>query len=397
MTMNLTPANLSRGLLDAGGAGNDRDMALDLFAGQVLNAYRQKVVFYDMKSQFMSFKQLDHGNSAKWPILGQEIDLETITGSSPSDDVYSEFTASGGLAGGYHSPGDFIEGRRIKMSEATVRVDDHLVSAIDLPTIDISLAHFPLIAPMATKLGNTLARDNDRKIAAVVRKAAKAEAVTGVYAGGNAVYRSGAATVTSQYADSPLGSSKFRDDVAALAEKFDNAFVGEDQRVLFVTPYIRKILRHEATLWGTGGDGTAGTEAIYGPAGNIYSKDTSSAAWDINRRTIGMLEGFKVVVTNSMPGDWLLSTGTRYEQIDTNLAKYDFDCDGGTEAKAQPAALAMCGATEGNAAIGMVQAGGIQTHSETDHRRNVQFLKAQMLVGYDVLCPWCAGMIATHA
>ena len=41
----------------------------------------------------------------------------------------------------------------------------------------------------------------------------------------------------------------------------------------------------------------------------------------------------------------------------------------------------------------MVQAGGMRSIIEDDERRNQKFMKSQLLVGADVLSPWCAGAI----
>tara|TARA_R100000458_G_scaffold59841_1_gene72133 strand:+ start:1408 stop:2637 length:1230 start_codon:yes stop_codon:yes gene_type:complete len=403
MSLNLTNSGNTaptRSMMDSAlGSPTDRDLALKVFSGAVLDAFRQRTVFFDRKNEFMAMKQLDGGHMAQWPILGEDIEVYDIgdwdvSGNGTEFENAADIAAEGGLLAGYHSPGDFIEGRKIKMSEATVRVDDMLVAAIDVPFIDLDLSHFDVLSPFATKIGRSLAIDNDRKIATIARKAALDGGETGIYPGGSVVYRTGAATVANVYQDNQTGSGQFRDDVAELAEKLDDNFVPEENRVLFITPYIRRILRHEATLFGFATD-HAGSESssVYGPAGNPYSKDTSADPWDLNKRTVGMLEGFKLVVTNSLPGDWTTTTNGRYNLIDSNLDKYDFDCTGATTSVACPAAIALCGASEGNAAMGMVQAGGLSTVVEDDHRRNVKFLKSQMLVGYDILSPWCAGMI----
>ena len=65
----------------------------------------------------------------------------------------------------------------------------------------------------------------------------------------------------------------------------------------------------------------------------------------------------------------------------------------GTVGQGSPAAIALCGAQEGSAAVGLVQAAGLTSHIERDERRNTYFLKSQMMVGADTLSPWCAGMV----
>jgi len=392
---------------DSPDTSTDRDLALKLFSGAVLDAFRQKTVFYDNTGSFLAQRTLTGGDTAQWPVIGDDLELWDIgTGTdstSPADGEFESFAADGGLKAGYHTPGEFIKGRKVNLSEKNVIVDDMLVAAIDVPFIDLDLMHFDVLQPFATKLGRSLAIDNDRKIATIARKAAIAGDETGVYKGGQQVYRSGNATVNGTYEDNQTGSGLFRADVAQLAQAFDDDHVPEDGRYLFISPYIRRILRHEGTGWAIATDhaGSGSTQA-YGPAGNPYSRDQTSRPWDVNTRSVGMLEGFNLVMTTSLPGaapyGWTGTTGGRYALVNSErLGKYDFICDGTVLAKAAPAAIALCGAQEGNAAVGMVQAAGMRTVVQDDERRNVKFLKSQMLVGYDVLSPWCAGIIGVHA
>jgi len=295
---------------------------------------------------------------------------------------------------GYHSPGEFITGRKIKMSERTVRVDDILVAAIDVPFIDLDLSHFDQMGPLSNKLGRSLAVDNDKKIATIALAGARHAGETGIYPGGQRVTRWGVSTsvaasdfisvpLSHAYPDSTAGAGNFRDDVAALAELFDQDHVpeGPNSRFLFIDPYIRRILRHETDIW----------NRDYNPEGD---------AGDLNRRVIGILEGFSLIQSTHLPNG---HTKTKFATYDANLGKYDYRAVGndavggsgqaGVNLAARPAAIALCGAMEGSAGVGMVQASGMQSVIEDDSRRNVKFLKSQMLVGYDVLSPWCCGVI----
>ena len=363
-------------------ASDNRGLALKVFSGTVLEAFRAKTVFYDNTGQIMVQKTLSGGHIAQWPVIGDDIDLTGIGTfsdlSSPPDGDFldaGEAVAEGGLLMGYHTPGDFISGRKVKMSEATVRVDDILVAAIDVPFSDLDLSHFDVIRPFATKLGRSLAIDNDKKIATIAMKAAQNAGVTGVYPGGQQVTRTGNASVAATYVDSDTGSGLFRDDVSELAEAFDNDHVPEDGRYLFISPYILRIMRHEQ---------------------DVFNRDYNpeSLAGNLNERVLGTLEGFKLVLTTHLPTS---QTETKFESTDSNLAKYDYDCRGLGAGSKNVAALALCGASEGSAAVGMVQAAGIRTVIQDDERRNVKFMKAQMMVGYDVVAPWCAGAIQCHA
>tara|TARA_R100000995_G_scaffold80591_1_gene52519 strand:+ start:1621 stop:2808 length:1188 start_codon:yes stop_codon:yes gene_type:complete len=394
----MTATSPSRILADqnTGGANKSRDLALKLFAGTVYEAFTNKTAFFDNTGNILAQKTITGGHEYQWPIMGDD----------------------SGIAPTWHNPGALMVDGAIKMMEGVVRVDDILVSHIDVPFADLDLAQYSVLGPFATKLGRTLAIEMDKKIAIMGVKAARTAAVSGIHAGGKVVQRDDGVTGTSEtpssitaaYPNSSVGSGRFRDDVAELAQKFDEDNVPEDGRYLFVSPYIRTIMRHEGATWAFGAGTLTPNNTIYSNAGNIYSKEMTSQPWDVNTRVFGMLEGFNLVLTNHLP-----TADTSYSAGDSGslaITKYNIKADGldddndgdgeggysAAEAKAnaKPAALAMCAASEGAASVGLVQAGGIRTHMESDERRNTQFLKAQMHMGADVLCPWTAGYIGIY-
>ena len=394
MSLDLPAGSVSRTLSNKGGA-DKRALALKLFSGTVLEAFRAKTVFYDNTGSIMLKKTIEGGHMYQWPIIGDDIvlaDIGTGTHTTPGGD-FEGWDASNGLKKCYHTPGDFISGQEVKITEATVRVDDMLVGMIDVPFQDLDLSHFDVLQPFATKIGRSLAIDNDKKIATIALKAARTGIDSGIHLGGQrtTINVSDASSLTAAFPDSVEGSRLFRDGVADLARQFDEDHISEDGRYLFVPPYIRQLMRHEGTGFATGD--SSPSAVTYGPAGNPFSRDQNSQPWDLNTRTFGMLEGFNLVVSTHLPdGD----TQKGYEMVDANLDKYDYVATGGSEAAGRVAAIALCGASEGSAGVGMVQAGGIRSVIEDDERRNVKMLKSQMLVGYDVVAPWCAGSIEVY-
>ena len=352
-----------------GSATTDYQLALTVFSGQVLEAFRAKTKFWDNTGNIMAVKQLDGGRTAQWPIIGDDIDLFS--------------TSTGGVTKGYHTPGDELLGQDIKMSEATITVDDVLVAQVDVPFADLDLNHFDVIQPYAVKLGRSLAIDLDKKCAAVALTSARTAAVANIHAGGNRVSTdsSSASALSDYYSNDSTGSGRFRDNAADLARLMDEDNVPEDGRNLFIGPYIRMVLRHEGSVWGAAGSSSV---LLPGPAGNPFSKDTNSAPWDLNNRVIGTLEGFNVILTNHIPSSNV--TGHTF-------TKYNVTCDGSSTDGDRLAAVALCGAQEGAAGIGMVQASGLRTVIQDDERRNTKFMKAQIMVGIDKLAPWRAGTI----
>jgi hypothetical protein len=335
------PVNFLR---DLGSASDDRALALKMFWGRVLEAFRAKTLLWDNTGNVIASKVVDAGKSWQFPIIGDD----------PSPE--------------YHSPGEEMLGMAVDLSEGTITIDDILVSHYDVSLANLQLSHFDVLAPFATKLGRSLAIDFDKKLFRIGVLAARTAAVnganTGIHSGGNRVVADINADMTLAYPATADGANAFVADVAELGQLMDEDNVPEDGRWLFIPPYIRRILSL---------------------ATNVFNKDYSNNANDLMKRSIGILHGFAVMQTNHLPNDDFTGSSdpTKYND--------DFTYDGASEGR--PCALALCGAQEGSAAIGFVQAGGIMPHMHDDERRNTKFMKAQMMVGAGILAPWCAGEI----
>lgn len=320
----------------------DFDLALKMFSGFVLEAFYRKTVFWDDMGTIMAVQQLNGGSSHQWPIIGRD--------NTPD----------------YHEPGTELLGKTFKMDEGIVAIDNILVDHVDVARADLVTSHFEVFRPFATKLGRSLAIQFDTNAAIVGLRAARTAAVSGIHDGGNQVTRV-AADVATAYPNSVTGANNFRDDVAQLAADMDLDNVPEDGRYLYITPYIRQILSRHAT--------------------DIFNRDfgPGSEGNDLNTRRIGILSDFNVMVTNGMPATNISPSGLTPTKYGGNFTAAGADD--------QPVALALCGAQEGSAAIGTVVGFGIEPHMSPDHRRNTTFMKAQAMLGMDVLSPWCAGSV----
>jgi hypothetical protein len=331
--------------------GDDTALALKMFWGEVLESFRASTLLWNAlggdfgvggaSPQVVSSKDVGPGKSWQFPLLGPDPTPE------------------------YHTPGTELLGQVFTVDEGTITIDDILVAHRDLPLDQTRMSHFDVIRPVARQLGRALAEDFDEKLFVIGIKAAQTAAVTKngvtIHNGGNQVERTGSG-MESVYADSTSGSGLFRDDLAELAQLMDDDNVPTDNRYLFINPYMRRILRHQT---------------------NVFDRDYSDTANDLNKRSIGLVEGFQSFVTNHLPSTNITTGPSKYQG--------DFTYNGGGNGR--PLALSLCGAMEGSAAIGYVSAGGIRSHMEFDERRNTTFMKAQMIVGAGVLAPWCAGEV----
>lgn len=346
--------------LQVEGAGDDRAIALKMFWGIVIETFRQSTDFWDNTGNIVAHKDISAGKEWQFPVIGADPTPE------------------------YHTPGTELLGQVVEMTEGTVTIDDILVAHYDIPIDQIVLSHFDVMAPFARKLGRAIALQVDLNILVTGLKAARtqlllqSDASTEIHPGGNRVNGGGIGDLTTAYTTNAAGAANFRDDVANLAQLMDEDNVPEMGRNLFIHPYIRRVL---------------GSSTV------IFDSDLNrNPSNDLNNRVIGRLEGFDVRVTNRLPSTSLTTGPDKYQA--------DFSFDNTSTATTltegwsntinndgRPAALALCGAIDGMAAVGFVSAGGIVPHIEDDHRRNTKFLKAQIMCGAGVMMPVCAGEI----
>lgn len=140
--------------------GSERSLYLDLFGGEVFEAFRESLIF---KPLIMS-KELSNGRSF-------------------------QFIHTGKMTSSYHTPGtnllDSATGDP-PVAETTVTVDDLLTSQAFFYNLDEKLRHYELRAPVARQIGHALANRYDRILARVLAIAADDSAdptVTGVEPG----------------------------------------------------------------------------------------------------------------------------------------------------------------------------------------------------------------------
>lgn len=135
------------GLINNAGGGSfagDNAMFLKVWAGEVLTAFRKATVFESLHK----VRTIASGKTAQFPIIGLN-------------------------SAAYHTPGDQIVGTAQKVAEATVNIDDKLISHVFLPDIDEAKNHYDVRSQFSVEMGNALAYTYDQNVAAVIAKAAR--------------------------------------------------------------------------------------------------------------------------------------------------------------------------------------------------------------------------------
>lgn len=238
-------------------AGNDRELFLKLYAGEVLTAFEQKNVFMPLHRT----RTITAGKSAQFPMTGV-------------------------ASAKYHTPGAMIEADKIKHGERTVTVDDLLISSQFIARIDEAMSHFDVRSIYSKEAGNALANAADKNIARVIAKAANIVdgATAQAFFGGqfdDEVYTQNV-TIGSTAADAKVGKEIVAAIYAAL-EEFDKKDVtGEKVCVLPPEQYYALL------------NATDVTSATW------LNKDVGGAG-SIAAGVVPMVGGVRVLMSNHIP------------------------------------------------------------------------------------------------
>lgn len=124
-------------------AGDDRELFLKLFAGEVLTAFEHTNIAMPLHR----VRTISKGKSATFPLTGY-------------------------ASAEYHTPGTMIDPNKVKHGERIVTVDDLLISPLFIASIDEAMNHYDVRGIYAKEAGSALARQADRNIFRTVAKAA---------------------------------------------------------------------------------------------------------------------------------------------------------------------------------------------------------------------------------
>jgi len=131
------------GLVNNTGSGYDA-LFLKVFSGEVLSSFRKATVFESLHN----VRTISSGKSAQFPIIGN-------------------------ASTAYHTPGTQLTGAAIKHAEATINIDDKLVSQVFLADIDEAKNHYDVRSQYSIEMGNQLAYKFDQNVAATIAQAAR--------------------------------------------------------------------------------------------------------------------------------------------------------------------------------------------------------------------------------
>ena len=206
---------------DTGTWAKDNALFLKVFSGEVLTAFKRSCIFGD----FVMKRSIQSGRSAQFPVTGR-------------------FTADA------VTPGDFIDGQgNMEQNEVVIRIDDYLIAAADLYSLDEAKTHFDQRSIYSTELGEALARAYDKRIARLI--AIGAATATGDLTAAkpdaaDAPFRTG--TVI-DIAKTAYTSNDVVASVFAAAQALDEKDISKDNRVLVCCPeYFYSLIQSDRAV-----------------------------------------------------------------------------------------------------------------------------------------------------
>lgn len=238
---------------DSSGSPLDPDLALTQWAGEIVAEFETKPKLIGLTRT----RTLGDGmKSVQFPVLSS-------------------------LSSSYHVPGEdmILDGsylQEMDQGEHILLVDRECVSPMLIPNLWSKISHFEDRAEYTSKMVNALVKNSDKNLARVIYQGAHV-AASAVYTGHPGGYVPTVNAYTS--ASAILGF------IQDTGQRFDENDVPTEDRFVIFTPEIKRIALASAEF-------RAYLDADY---------ETGNGS--IAQGTIGMVDGFKIVVSNNMPTD----------------------------------------------------------------------------------------------
>lgn len=289
-------------------------------------------------------------------------------------------------------PGNELQGQASGFREDMVTLDQPLVVHKWFRSDHIDVAHFPIIEPVFSGMGESLARKLDKRGFITLAKAARGGSVTDsqgnltIHNGGQRVTRTGG-SVLGAYSMNAAGALLLRTDMDALCAKYDLASVPRPGRIAYITPQAHQIMQQDTGIF------------------DVRFSQNQSAA-NLQMSIVGEMSGFQIVMVNDrLPAGNLTGSVPWVDQYGNSLAgsgvpsKYqgDFRANGaagtGASATGTPIVLAVGGVRQGSAPVAYRQIGGLRMDRKWVAEKQSWFASISVLGGFGQMHTYTAGSI----
>lgn len=244
-------------------SGDARALFLKVATPEVLQAYLNETVFRG-KTQMRS---ISSGKSTQ----------HIVSGTGTAD---------------YHTPGAEVDGDTVPYTEKVIAVDDELVAARFIPSVDEFMAHYDIRSIHTREMGDAIAQRFDRNVAQTIVLASRASASVSTGFGGGSVTD----------ADFLTSGDDLVAGIFECAETFDEKYIPKSERYVAVLPeqYYNLVL-----------------------AAKVTNQDyTEGVNGGVNTGRIVRVAGIQVVASNNVPRTNIASGPSTYQGNFTNTAGF---------------------------------------------------------------------------
>ena len=322
----------------AAGAGDVNALFLKQFAGEVITAFETANVMMPLHV----VRTISSGKTAQFPVIG---------------------TAEAK----YHTAGNSIivdETRAaVEHNERVIGIDDLLVSAAFIDSLDEAKNHYDFRSEYTRKLGYALAKKADEQLLSVVQVASEASAAAPQGAGGGDVEIDGTYGSTAAIPSAKLISAMFD-----CAVKLDEANVPDTDRFVILGPQAYY------NLLSNGTDG-------FDIAKTVANSDIGGTGFGSGR--VPMVAGFEIYKSNNLP-----TSGAAGDSQESGVSSSnDYTADSG----------GLKGVAFHRSAVGTVKLKDMALESEYQIERQGTLMVAKYAMGHGVLRPEAAISIVDKA
>jgi hypothetical protein len=326
------------------------DMWLPVYGGEVLTAFQEYNQFLDK----VNYKTITSGRDMKFP-------------------------ATWKIGSEYHEAGTELLGLDVETKEYTISLDDRpLVAHFEVDDIDTAMSHFDVRNELASETGRELARQMDRKIAALLINAARTAADTGTnsFPIGGTGSGTGQVPANADLDEANWGSEQtaatFIEVLTAINREMDKKDIPSSDRCAVVNVDLYYGLRTLGLpYW------SSSLQNVSGGGSAVWGRNDTGASGPRIQDSQGYqlpidILGVPVYCSNHIPNTNITTGPSRYRGNFTKTGGIVFH----------------------KSAIAVLQMMGVQTEKFRDVRRQSDFMVSKMLMGGGALRPYAAYEIA---
>lgn len=301
---------------------------LKQFAGEVITAFETANIMMGLHT----VRTISSGKSAQFPVIG---------------------TAEAK----YHTPGNSViedETRaEIQHNERTIGIDDLLLSAAFVDSLEEAKNHYDYRSEYTRKLGYALAKKADQQLLSVVANAAEGGAASPQAAGGASIE----ITAGSATADAAMTSAQLVTALFTAAARLDASDIPDQDRYVVFSPTL---------YYNLISNGSTG----FGISTSVANSDIGGSGFGSGK--VPMIAGFEIYKSNNLP-----TTNQSDEAGVSSLNDYSHSASSN----------ALKGVAFHRSAVGTVKLKDLALETEYQVERQGSLMVAKYAMGHGILRP----------